>query len=160
MTAKFTGTDEFRSARFDACDLSGMSLRDCDLRNLKTSDCWLVDVNISGRIRNLRVNDIDVTDYVNAELDRRHPERAQVRSMSTADDHRAMWRTIERLWTDVQARVDRPTPMCLPPARRGSRSSGRWSATSTMPSSTKYGPEYRRPAIQSKPARSAAAYGS
>jgi uncharacterized damage-inducible protein DinB len=127
MATQYTGTDEFQGARFDACDLSGLSLRDCDLSRLKTSDCWLVDVSISGRINNLRVNDVDVTDYVSAELDRRHPERVQVRAMSTADDYRAMWTTIERLWTDALARVDR-----LPASARDERVDDEWSFTETL----------------------------
>ena len=39
-------------------------------------------------------------------LDRRHPERAQVREMQAADDYRKMWDTIERLWSDTVAGRD------------------------------------------------------
>ena len=38
------------------------------------------------------------------ELDRRHPEREQLREMRTADDYRAMWDTIERLWAETRPR--------------------------------------------------------
>ena len=43
------------------------------------------------------VDDVDVTAFVAAELDRRHPERVQLRGMRTAEDCRAMWDTVERL---------------------------------------------------------------
>lgn len=49
--------------------------------------------------------------FVDAELDRRHPERVRLREMHTADDYRAMWDTIERLWSDTVARAERlPEP--------------------------------------------------
>jgi len=66
---------------------------------------------VSGQASNFVVNDVDVTAFVEAELDRRHPARAQVRQMKTADDYRAMWDTIERLWSDTVARAQRqPEP--------------------------------------------------
>jgi hypothetical protein len=53
------------------------------------------------------VNGVDVTALVDAELDRRHPERVQLREMRTADDYRAIWDTIEGLWSDTVARAER-----------------------------------------------------
>jgi hypothetical protein len=46
---------------------------------LKVTDSFVSDVNISRPIDNVVVNDVDVTAYVEAEFDRRHPERAQMR---------------------------------------------------------------------------------
>jgi hypothetical protein len=37
------------------------------------------------------VNDVGATAYVEAELDRRHPERAQVREMTSVAEVRATW---------------------------------------------------------------------
>jgi hypothetical protein len=45
------------------------------MSQVKIVDSWLVDVNVSGYVSSLVVNDVDVTAFVNAELDRRHPER-------------------------------------------------------------------------------------
>jgi hypothetical protein len=84
-------------ASFTSADLTGAKFRDCDMRQVKIVDSWLVDVNVSGLVGNFVVNDVDVTAFVEAELDRRHPERVQLREMQTADDYRAMWDTIERL---------------------------------------------------------------
>src|SRR6476469_3120261 len=97
-------TTAFRGAQFTGVDFTGATFRDCDLRRVKIVDSWLVDVNLSGLIGDVVVNDVDVTAFVEGELDRRHPERAQVREMQTADDHRTMWDTIERLWSDTVAR--------------------------------------------------------
>ena len=36
-----------------------------------------------------------------------HPERMQLSAMRAADDHRAKWDTMERLWLDTVARAGR-----------------------------------------------------
>ena len=127
MAANHHHTDEFRGASFTEADLSGARFHDCDLSKVKISDSWLTDVNVSGEIKNFVVNDVDVTAYVEAELDRRHPERAQVRAMKTADDYRAMWTTIEGIWADTVARAER-----LPEPARNEQVDGEWSFVETM----------------------------
>ncbi len=119
-------TDAFRGARFTGADLTGATFRACDLRSVKVVDSWLVDVNLSGMVGNLRVNDVDVTAFVEAELDRRHPERVQLRAVRTSDDHRAMWNTIERMWA---ATVDRARR--LPESARHERVDDEWSFVET-----------------------------
>jgi len=120
-------TDSFRGAQFSDADFSGATFRDCDLRKLKVVDSWLVDVNVSGLVENFVVNDVDVTAFVEAELNRRHPERAQVREMQTADDYRAMWDTIERLWSETVARARR-----LPESVRHERVDDEWAFVETL----------------------------
>jgi hypothetical protein len=127
MAAQHHQTDAFRGASFTGADLSGATFRDCDLRNVKIVDSWLVDVNISGLVGNLHVNDVDVTAYVTAELDRRHPERVQLREIRTAEDHRAMWDRIERLWSETVTRAER-----LPEPARHQRVDGEWSFVETL----------------------------
>ena len=127
MTVQYENTDDFRGARFTGVDLSGATFRECDLGRVKISGAMLVDVSLSGWIRNLRVEDVDVTAFVEAELDRRHPERAQVREMRTADDYRAAWGTVERLWAQTVARAER-----LPEAARQERVDGEWSFVETL----------------------------
>jgi len=113
--------DALRGASFTVADLAGAKFVDCDMSQVKIIDSWLVDVNVSGYVSNFVVNDVDVTAFVDAELDRRHPERVQLRQMQTADDYRAMWDTIERLWSDTVARADRlPEPL----STNGSTASG------------------------------------
>src|SRR5258708_26134817 len=99
------GSKEFRAARFDVADLRGARFTDCDLTGVTIRDGWLVDVSISGYLSNLTVNGVDVTSFVSAELDRRHPERVQFREGEDADDFRAVWGTIERLLADAAGRA-------------------------------------------------------
>jgi uncharacterized damage-inducible protein DinB len=127
MPDEYDATTGFRGARFTGVDLTGATFRDCDLRRVKIVDSWLVDVNVSGLIGDVVVNDVDVTAFVEAELDRRHPERAQVREMRTADDYRTMWDTIERLWSDTVARARR-----LPEDARQERVDDEWSFVETL----------------------------
>jgi hypothetical protein len=99
------GSEQFRAARFDVADLRGARFTDCDLTGVTIRDSWLVGVSISGYLSNVTINDIDVTDFVSAELDRRHPERVQLREIQNADGFRAMWDTIERLWAQATERA-------------------------------------------------------
>jgi len=93
--------------RFTREDFRGAVFRDCDMRGVKITDSWLVDVNISGLIGNLTVNDVDVTAFVEAELDRRRPERSLVREARTPDDYRAAWDAVERAWSATVERARR-----------------------------------------------------
>ncbi|HXR23239.1 MAG TPA: DinB family protein [Acidimicrobiales bacterium] len=121
------GSEQFRGARFDVADLRGARFTDCDLTGVTIRDGWLVDVRISGHLSNFTVNGVDVTDFVSAELDRRHPERVQFREGQTADDVRAMWDTIERLWGEAVERAGR-----LPAAARAEQVDEEWSFEQTL----------------------------
>ena len=121
------GSERFRGARFDVADLRGARFTDCDLTGVTIRDCWLVNVNISGYLSNVAVNGVDVTDFVNAELDLRHPERVQFREGQTADDVRAIWDTIERLWAQAAERAGR-----LPAAALDRQVNEEWSFAQTL----------------------------
>ena len=74
-------------------DFRGVVFRDCDMRGMKITDSWLVDVNISGLIGAVIINDVDVTDFVEAELDRiTHPASAPP---STPDLRDRLWCSID-----------------------------------------------------------------
>lgn len=121
------GSARFRGARFDVADLRGARFTDCDLTGVTIRDGWLVNVSISGYLSNVTVNDVDVTGLVNAELDRRHPERVQLREIQTAGDVRAMWDTIERLWAQATERAGR-----LPAAAVDQQVNEEWSVAQTL----------------------------
>jgi DinB superfamily/Pentapeptide repeats (8 copies) len=127
MAEKYENTDLFRGARFTEVDFTGARFRECDLRGAKIVDSWLADVNVSGLVDNFVINDVDVTAFVAGELDRRYPERVQLRQKQTADDYRAMWDTIERLWSDTVARAER-----LPEPARFERVDDEWSFVETL----------------------------
>ena len=129
MATEYTGTDahEFRDARFTAVDLTGATFRDCDFRRTKIADSWLTDVNFSGLIEHFFVNDVDVAPLVEAELDRRNPERVPLREMRTADDYRAVWATLEQLWSETVARARK-----LPDSMLQERVDDEWSFVETL----------------------------
>ncbi|HTZ91373.1 MAG TPA: DinB family protein [Streptosporangiaceae bacterium] len=121
------GSEQFRGARFDVADLRGARFTDCDLTGVTIRDGWLVDVSISGYLSNVTIDGVDVTDFVSAELDRRHPERVQFRAVQTADDFRAMWDTIERLWAEAGERARR-----LPASALAEQVAEEWSFEQTL----------------------------
>ncbi len=121
------GSTEFRAARFDVADLRGARFTDCDLTGVTIRDGCLVDVTISGYLSNVTINGVDVAGFVSAELDRRHPERVQLREVQDADGFRAMWETIERLWAEAAGRAGR-----LPTAALSEQVSDEWSFAQTL----------------------------
>jgi hypothetical protein len=150
MADEYTDTDAFRGATFrtvdlagatfhavdlsgasfHGVDLSGATFRDSDLSGVRIVASLVADLRVSAHDdggSRVVVDDVDVTDFVAAELDRRHPERVRLRAVRTADDHRAMWDTVERLWTDTVARAER-----LPEAARHERVDGEWSFAETL----------------------------
>jgi uncharacterized damage-inducible protein DinB len=127
MTADDENATPYRGASFTAADFTGAQFRDCDLSQVKITDSWLVDVRLSGLVRNLVVNDVDVTAFVEGELDLRHPERMQIRAMRTADDYRAMWQTINELWAGTVTRASQ-----LPEAALHQRVDDEWSFVETL----------------------------
>jgi hypothetical protein len=127
MAVEYDSSTTFQGARFTGVDFSGATFRDCDLHQVKISGSWLTDVDLAGVVRTFVVNGVDVTAYVEAELDGRHPERVQLRAMRTADEHRAMWDTIERVWSEAVARAGR-----LPEGARDERVDDEWSFVETL----------------------------
>lgn len=130
VASEYAETDEFRGATFRRADLGGARFRDCDLTGVTISSCVVDDVRINGfdgRAGKVIVDDVDVTGFVDAELDRRHPERAQLRLIATADDHRAVWDLLDRLWTETISRARQ-----LPEAVRQERVDDEWSFVETL----------------------------
>lgn len=127
MTGEYTDTDAFKDAKFTDCDATGMRFRDCDLRDVKITSSLMSGMRLSGDFDTLLVNDIDVTDYVAAELDRRFPERVAAREMKTAEEHRTVWRTVEALWNETLARAEE-----LPTSARLERVDEEWSLAETL----------------------------
>jgi hypothetical protein len=117
----------FRGAAFTVADLTGARFVDCDMTGVKVVDSWLVGVDVSGYVEDFRVNGVDITEFVAAELDRRQPERVQLREIGSADGFRAMWDTVERLWADAVTRAER-----LPEAALSERVDNEWSFVETL----------------------------
>lgn len=126
MAAEYAGSDQFRGARIHLCELAGLEIRDCEVSGLKIVDCYGDDVYIGGAFSRLVVNDVDVTAYVEAELDRQQPTRLMARNAASPDDYRAAWDTLESLWA---ATLDRARQ--LPDATLHERVGGEWSLVET-----------------------------
>src|SRR5689334_7957177 len=126
MPAEYAQSDQFRGARIHLCDLAGLEIRDCEVTGLKIVDCYGSDISLGGDFARLVVNDVDVTAYVEAELDRRHPARVLARDAATPEDYRAAWDAIEKMWS---ATLDRAR--LLPEAALHERVDGEWSFVET-----------------------------
>ena len=86
MTSDYVQTDRFRGAHIQLCDLAGLEIRDCEVSGLKIVDCYGSDVSLGGDFERLVVNDVDVSSYVEAELDRQHPVRLLAREATSPED--------------------------------------------------------------------------
>ncbi len=91
-------------ARIHDADLTGMRIRAALLSQSRLSGVELVDVEITGELQNVVVNGVDIAPLVDAELNRRMPDRAKMRP-DDADGFREAWTVLERLWADTVARA-------------------------------------------------------
>ena len=85
-------------------DLSGLQLRGALLHGARMRGVELVDVQISGELQNVVVNGVDIAPLVEAELNRRMPERARM-CPEDSDGFREAWAILERLWDGTVARA-------------------------------------------------------
>ncbi|MET8847523.1 DinB family protein [Amycolatopsis sp. NPDC004625] len=97
------------------------------MNGLKIVDCYGRDVYLGGYFERLVVNDVDVTAYVEAELDRRQPARALARDAASPEDYRAARDAIENLWS---ATIERAR--LLPSAKLHEQVDGEWSFVETQ----------------------------
>jgi uncharacterized protein YjbI with pentapeptide repeats len=107
---------DLTNARFSLVDMSGVTIRGAVLAN----------VDISADIDNLRVNGVDVAPLVEAELNRRYPDRVKMRP-ADADGFREAWDVLERLWPQTVERARRLAPELL-----HERVDGEWSFIETL----------------------------
>jgi hypothetical protein len=105
---------DLSGSRFRHVDLSRSTFRNIDLSGARLLDVDLVDVEITGWLENLRINEVDVVPLIEAELDRRYPDRVKMRP-TDADGFREAWAILERLWAGT---VDEGTKAPARPAAR------------------------------------------
>jgi uncharacterized protein YjbI with pentapeptide repeats len=103
---------DLTGSRFDDVDLRGSRFRLVDLSGVVIRGAAVVDVEITGEVSDLRVNGVDVAPLVEAELDRRFPERAKMRP-TDADGYREAWDILEGLWPHTVERACRLDPELL-----------------------------------------------
>jgi len=91
-------------ARMHDVDLTGAQVRGAILGGCRLRGVELVDVEISGELQNVVVNGVDIAPLVDAELNRRMPERARM-DPHDSDGFREAWVILERLWEGTVARA-------------------------------------------------------
>jgi len=109
-----------------AVDLSGARLRGVDLTGVTMRGVDLVNADIYGEIENLTINGVDVAPLIDAELNRRYPDRAKMRPADPAG-FREAWDVVERMWAQT---VDRAR--LLPPELLHESVDEEWSFTETL----------------------------
>ncbi len=99
-----TFTDVYlNGAGFRDVELSDAQFRAVNLHRVRMRGVELLDVDIYGELENV-VNGVDVSAYVDAELNRRMPNRAKMRP-DDSEGFREAWAILERLWDDTLARA-------------------------------------------------------
>jgi hypothetical protein len=112
--------------RIVEADFSGAWFHSVNFSNVKISNAWLFNVDISGLVGNLSVNGVDVSAFVETELNKRHPERLLLAPFD-ADGMRTAWTAIEAFSgaTLVRARA-------LPPEKLNESVAEEWSFVETL----------------------------
>ena len=118
--AEFVGVD-LRGARFLESDLSGVVMRGIDLAGAEIDAPWLLDGKSV-----LSVNGVDVAPFVEDELNRRFPGRAERRAPDP-DGLREAWAKVENTWAATLERV-----AAMPAGTVEKSVDGEWSFAQTL----------------------------
>ncbi len=113
-------------ARLEAVDLSGAQVRGAFFNGSRLRGVELLDVEINGELKNVVVNGVDIAPLVDAELDRRMPDRVKMRPIDS-DGFREAWALLEGLWEATVARA-----RALPEAALHRSIDGEWSFIQTL----------------------------
>jgi hypothetical protein len=132
MSGKEFERIEMNEARFRDVDLTGARFERVNLSGAVLRGMELFDVKISGQIHNLTINGVDVAPLVNAELDRRFPDRAKMRPTDAAG-FREAWDLVERLWDGMVTRPGGCGRNCCTSGSTGSGRSSRHCVTWCSP---------------------------
>jgi hypothetical protein len=125
MPATFEHAD-LSGARFHRADLTGARFDQVNFYKVVMRGAEFYDTDIDGEISGLRVNGVEVAPLVEAELDRRDPDRVKMRPTDPAG-FREAWELLGRLWDGTVARARR-----LDPALLHESVDGEWSFIQTL----------------------------
>jgi hypothetical protein len=112
---------DLRGARFVRADLSDVVMRGVDIAGADIDAPWLIDE--SGV---LLVNGVDVTPFVDAELNRRFPGR-ELRWAADPESLRAAWSRLQETWAATLGRV-----ASMPEGTVDQSVDGEWSFAQTL----------------------------
>lgn len=118
--AQFRGVD-LRGALFVGADLSGVVMRGVDIGGAQIDAPWLVEEGDP-----LVVNGVDVTPWVDAELNRRFPGREQ-RLADDPEGLRSAWAALEGTWAATLERA-----AAMPPGTVEVSVADEWSFAQTL----------------------------
>jgi len=113
-------------SRVDDLDVSGVHLHAANLEGATLTDTNLRGADISGDIEGLRVNGVEIERLVQAEIDRRFPERVKLRSIEF-EGLLAAWSMLEGHWAATTDRASR-----LDDVLQLRRVDGEWSFVETL----------------------------
>ena len=117
---------DLRGAQFREVNLTDARFEGANLTNVKMSDVWLVNVDIDGMFNGVRINGVDVTAYVSAELARINPERALMEP-TDPEGMRAAWSKVCSVWDSTIERAQQ-----LPEATLHASVNGEFSFVQTL----------------------------
>src|ERR1700742_5401974 len=117
---------DLTGAHFDRVSLRAVQMKGVDLTGARMRGVELVDVEISGELQNVIVNGVDIAPLVDAELNRRMPDRAKMRP-DDSDGFREAWTILEQLWKGTIARA-----MTFPDAALDANVGDEWSFIQTL----------------------------
>ena len=112
--------------RLDDLDLSDVHLHSASFERAKLTDASFRGADISGDFEGARINGIDIEPVIQAELDRRFPDRVRLRS-TDVDGLRGAWSMVDSLWAQATERVNR-----LPQDVQFRRVNGEWGFVETL----------------------------
>jgi len=123
--SRFERTD-LTDSQFRNLGLTGAEFRGVEFHNVVMRGIEMLNVSMYGEFENVTINGVEIWPLVNAELDRRYPDRARMRPTDPAG-FREAWDIVERLWGGT---VDRARHM---PAELLHESvDGEWSFIQTL----------------------------
>jgi len=117
---------DLSGARLWAVDLTGATFRGVALNGVVMRGVELTGADIYGEIVNVTINGVDVGPLIDAELNRRYPDRGKMRPDDPAGFSEA-WDILERLWDQTVERARR-----LPPEQLHESVDGEWSFIETL----------------------------
>lgn len=107
-------------------DLSGVRARNLDLSGAKLMEAYLAGARLSGEITGLVVNNVEVAPLIEAELNRRDPQRALM-APTDLDGVRAARQIVRGRWDELRARAEH-----LPEELLQERVDDEWSFVETV----------------------------
>jgi DinB superfamily/Pentapeptide repeats (8 copies) len=117
---------DLSQSRFEEVDFSRSRFHNVYFRDTVIRGAWLQRVEVDGYIDNVTINGVDVGPLIEAELDRRDPDRTLLRPMD-AEGFRTAWNVVVRRWDPTVQRA-----RSLPEHLLHERVDGEWSFIETL----------------------------